>query len=362
MKGKLTPVIFSGHNDRAVVALCRYFTSIDQMFILVARDAQDIVYQTSWVGNVIIQRDNSTLNIHLMSKIAHDVNLRGLIPSLCPTSEFLNNFALNNREEMKSQGWHFVFPSIDVYASLSNKSRSPLVIESLIDLQAPSSFREDDWQAPCVFKPNVNVSEGRVLYPRFCKTSDELISFKNSTDFNYWFCQEWIDGQSLYFCCYLDKWGDWSGFWQENLLQQPDGKSMVLARTCENPGVDTSKLMSGLYEMGYRGPFMMEVIQDAEKKLFFIEINPRFWGPLDLARRACSELLHRYISDMNGVRMAMKSHDNVLCLYAWAYGARLTPLKIYPAAKYYSFKQIQSLLESNDVYSLPDTRALSLKH
>lgn len=357
------PVIFSGHNDRAVVALCRFLTAVGRPFFVVASHMTDAILRTEWRKHVLFQRTSPELNPQLMATVATQVRKKGFTPALCPTSEFLNRFVLDHKDAMQEQGWHWVMPQVDVYLDLSDKSRSPTLIQKLNGLSPPRIQPMGQWAAPCVLKPNTNVSDGHVLYPRLCPTPAELQQAMTETHPQDWFSQEWVEGQSLYLCAFLDRFGCWSAFWQENLLQQAGGKSMVLARTCSNPGVDISALMRGLSVMGYHGPFMMELIRDEKQQLHFIEVNPRFWGPLDLARRACPELLHRFLADIDGHELAQQeSHTTSDSYYAWAFGARSTACRTYPAAASLDSNDLSRLLNDNDIYAHADTAALFNQH
>jgi len=363
-KGKnICPVIFSGHNDRAVVALCRYFSSKGRNFHLVARDSKDAIYKTKWVEKVIIQRATSELKIELFLNIADLVQQKNCKPCICPTSEFLNHFFFENQDQLIELGWHWLFPEYSIYNELSDKYKSPEHIERILGLKTPPSQTKESWKAPCVLKPKCNLRNGEILYPKICKNQLDLAEALKDVDADDWFSQTFVEGQSYYLCAYIDARGGWVAFWQENMLQQPNGKSVVLARNCVNPGIDVHKLMCGLHEISYRGPFMMEVIQDKSKVLHFIEINPRFWGPLDLARRACPEILQRFLSDIDDETLAAQSKiSNVQHMYAWAYGAKTNPLKIYPSAVGLTHDEIQSLLVSHDVYAHADTESLSCKY
>ena len=357
------PIIFSGHNERAVVAICRFFESIRCKFHIVARHDADAIFQTQWVDHVLLRRPSLNLSVELFAEIYNAVHAMGDVPCICPTSEFLNRFLLDNEDEIRGQGWVWLLPSLDVYIRLSNKDRSPIFIEQLIGMHAPREQKKGHWQAPCVLKPRNNIDNGKVLYPIIVSSKEELDQLLGKIQQYAWFSQQWIEGQSLYLCAYLDQFGDWDAFWQENLLQQPGGKSMVLARTSTNPGVNVTHLMSALHRIGYRGPFMMEILKDSSGDLYFIEVNPRFWGPLDLARRACPSLLKRYFNDMNGLRMPkMEEMDNRVHMYAWAFGAKGGQLKVYPGASSLTHDEIMSLLKEHDVYSYSDTQMLSQQH
>lgn len=366
VKENTCPVIFTGHNDRAIVALCRFFSSVGRDFFLVARDTEDVIYDTQWAENVIIQRASSELNIELFLSIAELLQRRSYRPCLCPTSEFLNCYFMENQHQLIEQGWRWIFPEYLIYNELSDKYKSPQHIERIIGIKAPPSQIERAWQAPCVLKPKCNVQSGRILYPKICKNESDLTSALKDLDTHHWFSQAWVDGQSFYLCAYLDGRGGWDAFWQENMLQQANGKSIVLARNCENPGIDVNRLMLGLHEMDYRGPFMMEVIRDYNGVLNFIEVNPRFWGPLDLARCACPGILQRFISDMDDEPLVNESNDlnaqHAQHMYAWAYGADIHPLKVFPSAVALSKEDIQSMLYLHDVYAYKDTESLSCKH
>ena len=205
-----------------------------------------------------------------------------------------------------------------------------------------------------------NILQGQVRYPLLCHSSSELQIAMAETDEADWFAQEWIDGQSHYLCAYLDRHGGWDAIWQKNLVQQPNGKSIVLACTGSNPGLDVERVMRGLHQLGYRGPFMMEIIEDSQGRLHFIEVNPRFWGPLELCRRAYPALLQRFVCDMtespSPPTCALAVPDTT---YAWAFGAQQQPWHVYPAAANFSTTDLRHQLQTHDVYAAPDTQALS---
>ena len=356
-------VLFSGHNDRAVIALCRFLANACQPFYIVSSGPQDAIFRTNWGSRVIWQRTSPILDLSLMARIRDAVTQQGYVPVLCPTSEYLNRFALEQQDPMRSQGWHWILPAPDVYLRLSDKSRSPSVMHTLVGIDPPPLQPMGAWQAPCVLKPVRNILQGRVRYPLLCRSSSELQLAMGEVDQADWFAQTWVEGQSHYLCAYLDRQGGWDAFWQKNLVQQPNGKSIVLASTGTNPGLDVERLMRGLHLIGYRGPFMMEVIEDSRGRLHFIEVNPRFWGPLDLCRRAHPALLQRFVCDMTEApsppTRAIAVPDTT---YAWAFGAQQQPWRVYPAASTFSAADLYHQLQAYDIYAAPDTRALSNLH
>jgi hypothetical protein len=237
------------------------------------------------------------------------------------------------------------------------------MIRKLAGLEAPPRQDGGHWAAPCVLKPRRNVVEGKVLYPLLCHLPSELDAALRQIEVEHWFSEAWVEGQSLYLCAYLDKNGEYDSFWQENLMQQDGGKSVVLARTTENPGIDENKFMAGLHTEGYFGPIMMEVIRDKSGKLYYIEVNPRFWGPLNLALAARPGLLSRFAIDLglSPERTAepaeMKTH-----WYAWAFGAHAEKCRRYPASLNFSEDEIEALLLKYDIYAATDTASISNQH
>jgi hypothetical protein len=357
------PIIFSGHNDRAVVALCRYFHAQRLPFRLVAKHKGDVIYQTTWRDYVLFQREEPSLAMPLMERISMALKTIGLSPVLCPTSEFLNGFVLDNRARLIEIGWNCALPEPDLYRSISDKGRSAAIVCALSALIPPATKPRGEWSTPCVLKPKRNVVNGKMMYPLLCETPDELEAALVGLEFENWFCQQWVDGQSLYLCAYLDRAGDFNAYWQENLLQQSPGKSIVLARTTTNPGIDVQGIMTGLHNMSYFGPFMMEIIRDDSGRFFFIEVNPRFWGPLNLSLRACPNLLNRFAVDQLGASLHhAPCADGEEHWYAWSFGASSCRYRRFCAALPYDDANLATLLRDFDVYAAPDTQALSGRH
>ena len=359
----IAAVLFSGHNERAVFTLCRFLANAGQPFHIVSSGHEDMIYRTSWSSRVIWQRTSASLDLPLMATIHDAVRRQGHVPALCSTSEYLNRYALEQQHSMRKQGWHWMLPRSEVYMALSDKSSSPALMHTLVGIAPPPLQPVGSWQAPCVLKPVRNILHGRVRYPVLCRTTSELQVAMAEANEDDWFSQEWIEGQSHYLCAYLDSHGGWEAFWQKNLIQQPNGKSIVLATTGSNPGLDVDRLMRELHLLGYRGPFMMEIIEDGRGRLHFIEVNPRFWGPLELCRRALPALLQRFLNDMNNAPCPASCGSEARpAMYAWSFGAQQQPWRVYPAAARFSSAELHRQIEVYDVYATQDTLALSNFH
>jgi hypothetical protein len=356
-------VIFSGHNDRAVVALCRAFFARDIPLFLVASSDSDPVFKTHWASYVVLVRSGRQVDLPLFEAVRRAVPERiGLI--YCPTTEFINAFVLENRHILQGIGIDVMLPPANVYARLSSKRESPGLVKSICGIDSPPPLAWSEAVPPCVFKPISNVSGDVVHYPILCFTERDVLSASDRLSASEWFVQRYVEGQSYYLCGYLSRNGSFFSYWQTNLLQQPNGKSIVLARTGSNPGLDENNFFDGLAEIGYFGPVMMEVIAEPGSVLNYIEINPRFWGPLQLGVDACPKMMDLYVFDA-GFSCSLVSKTPVGSggehWYSWSKGAQVPQCRIYPAAAGLSEIDLNNLLVQWDVYArrTPPTGSMS---
>lgn len=352
-----TALIFSGYNQRTVIALCRYFTDIEHPFCIVSCGNDDPIYKTDYSEKVILERKNKLLTTALFVDIARCCE-RELV--YIPTSEFLNLFMLSNSGFLRSINIITGMPDKDIYCQITDKWACQGLLKDQTEISLVEMFDLADERVPCVIKPYQNIKNGKVLYPFICKTKDDLKKAKDSICSRDFFMQRYLDGQSYYYCAYLASDGCFDGYWQANLLQQPNGKSMVLAKICDNPGLQVDGLMEIISKTGYFGPLMIELIHN-EDGFYFIEINPRFWGPLQLCIDCFPQLLDAFIWEWFD-RKAVSSKTNSEGFYSWYYGAKqyLHTLKSYPELK--NISDVENQMLAADVYSRPDTVQLSQQY
>ena len=349
-------LLFSGHNDRAVVALCRFFTAAGLPFAIVAAGPQDPIHHTAWRGQVIVERTDRKVDVEWLRQLA--LSQDGPLV-YCPTTEFINDILLAELDALAGVPLDIGLPTPQVYHALTSKSLSQALLTGICpELRLPAMQDMAAPHAPCVLKPLRNVAAGRVLYPLLCRTPQALEEALAGLDRSAYFAQDFVVGQSHYLCGYLARDGRHASFWQTNLMQQPGGKSIVLARAGANPGLDEARLFKALHAGGYRGPFMMEVIQAEDGALHYIEVNPRFWGPLQLALDVCPALLRLFAEDRGFEVTRMPAPVSDRGWYAWAHGAATPGCVVHPAARALSSAEIGALLDEHDVYAQDDTRAL----
>ncbi|HDQ45432.1 MAG TPA: hypothetical protein ENN17_08055 [bacterium] len=96
------------------------------------------------------------------------------------------------------------------------------------------------------------------------------------------FFQKWLPGDSYYYCALYRRGERILYFTQRNLVQQPHGKSIIRAAPCRLPRSLCGRVDDIISETRWSGPLMME-FRLHENRYYAIEINPRLWGPLQLA-------------------------------------------------------------------------------
>lgn len=359
-KQKKSLLLFSGSNPRAIITLCRFLTRFSVQFSIVSSGHDDAIYQTAYKSKVRLERQDRTLSIELFKNVAK-VCEGPLV--YCPTSEFLNTFVLDNRADLEAIGIESGLPSKQSYCVLTGKRSSQAVFASLPNTRIPTEYDVASAVAPCVLKPKRNVVLDRVLYPILCKDHNELQFALNFVDRTNYFAQQFIEGKSYYICGYISRSGKWVCYWQENLIQQPDGKSMVFARSCTNPGLDESAFFLAVASTGYHGPIMSEFIRSGDT-LYYIETNPRFWGPLELSTRVCPSLLSLYLLETLDVPIDVTSTEMAAnegpAYYAWYFGMNSNPLKVYPGLN--AETNVRAKIEKYDVYNHIDTSELHKRY
>ncbi|WP_440953185.1 hypothetical protein [Methanococcoides sp. FTZ1] len=349
-------LLFSGYNQRAVIALCRYFSKIGTTILIVSSGKDDPIYFSEYKKNVVFERLDSSLSTQIFEEVAS--YYEGPIV-YCPTSEYLNHFVFENRDKLLKLNIELGMPPEEIYAKVTNKRSSQDVVKTVCNLMLPKEMPISVADIPCVIKPRKNIVDGNVLYPILCQNKFHLDDILSDVDSKHYFAQEFIDGQSYYLCGSLSRDGNYCCYWQENLLQQKNGKSIVLARTCDNPGLDESLFFDALHSSGYYGIMMAEFIK-RDNRLYFIEINPRFWGPFQLAVEHCNKIMDSYLQEWFGLNTHGSCNRDITNYYAWYYGAQQNDRRIYPNIM--NIDNVEFYLEKYDVYNHDDTADLHKRY
>ena len=107
----------------------------------------------------------------------------------------------------------------------------------------------------------------------------------------------------------------------KNILQQPKGKSILMAEISNIHEEDISKRYEILLKkMSYKGLIMIE-LKKFENEYFMIEANPRFWGPSQLFVDANYNLFNAFLNDLYDVNYPIKIGElNKNAKYFWSSG------------------------------------------
>lgn len=279
-------LILSGYNIRAVVAFCRWADAHGIAFHLVARNADDPVLLTAYRDRVLLTRTGAQLAVaDFAAWIAALRRRHGYADVLLlPSTEFLNRFMLAQRAALEAAGAIVPLPDAALYRQLSDKySFGQLCGAAGIPVPAEYATVPDSF--PFVAKPRSYAAiNARQLKPYLIHDAGGLARFRGQEDPADFYFQQFVTGRSLYLLAYCPKQGTPVLFSQENLIQQKDGGSVILARASDfHRQPQAAPYLKLLSQAGFHGLIMIEVRQELETgQCHMIEANPRLWGPMQL--------------------------------------------------------------------------------
>lgn len=294
-------LVFSGGNDRAILAFLRALRRCGKRASIVARTLDDKILRTQFHRDVRCIRDSHALDMDVFTNCVSRVREytgNGTLVVL-PSTEYFNDFILQHRDEVEKLGCQVPLTDAFTYRLLTAK-------RSATDLFLAEGFNVPDeypntarLELPIVAKPLCNVSsEGKSLYPKLLVTPRQLDAFHAAHRLDEYFFQEYVSGKSLYLLFYLSRDGKFElKSSQRNLLQQPEGKSMLFAESSDfHQSPSATRMINLLRKHGFWGLGMIEVIQTKDR-LVFIEMNPRIWGPIQFCIDQRQPLLESFIGD-----------------------------------------------------------------
>jgi len=179
------------------------------------------------------------------------------------------------------------FTELETYLKLSDKKSFSELCEKY-DIKTPKNISIDltGFSRKFVAKAKVITKEKEVLtYPMLVENEKSFHKFVNlNLDLDKHFFQEYILGQSFYYCADYDFGKRKICFIQENLKQQPNGKSVIKAKKGFLDEQIIQKIDKIFEDAKWNGVMMFELKKCSQTSNYYaIECNPRFWGPLQLA-------------------------------------------------------------------------------
>lgn len=320
-------IIFSGYNQRAVIAFLRtlHKNHVDHYGIIAASE-EDTILHTVYAKNVAYVRKKKQL---CLEEICFAINLVYDIYKeksciIVPSTEALNRFLLKNRNFLEKQGCCIPLVSEKLYESVSDKEefwkichKNGLCVPRLIKLKK-------NYSQPFVAKPKKYfASNGNVYSPVIVKTEKDFAEFKekySEIDFDY---QEYVNGTSYYLLFYFSKKGMVYKFSQENYVQQPGGKS-IIAAGCSTIHLDeaiTQDYENLFLNLAFTG-FVMVELRKSENNFYMIEANPRFWGPSQLFCDAGYNLFEVFLYEYGIISQIPERKINNKVKYFWSGGLK----------------------------------------
>lgn len=292
-------LVLAGYNIRAVVAFCRWATSHQIDFHIVARNNADLIFLTNYKVKVDFVRNSNELSPKdfnqwkkiLCERCGYDRIL------ILPSTEYLNRFLVEHQVEIEDENLLIPLAEASVYRQISDKYSFSKLCQSY-NLDVPEEFSSIPERLPFVAKPRKYLSgAGKQLVPQLVCDLDDLHKFQKNECAEDYFFQQFVSGRSLYLlaCIQLNK--EDVLFSQENLVQQACGGSIILAKRSDFHLTKVAqRYVSMLHDINFYGPIMIEVrYETATNRYFMIEANPRLWGPLQFAIDNCVDILGTWL-------------------------------------------------------------------
>ena len=187
------------------------------------------------------------------------------------------------------------------------------------DPNEPSEFPIQDLRFPIVVKPSNELAPGQPLY---ANNSNELgsilkgINRKQTGDFQY-LIQEFVRGEGVGFFAVYDRGECRQHFMHRRVREFPasGGSSACAESIYERDLYEAGRQL--LDSMNWHGVAMVEFKRQRDsERLVLMEINPKFWGSLDLAissgvdfpRTYCELALGREVQSSMGYKVGLRFH------------------------------------------------------
>src|SRR5581483_3523024 len=141
-----------------------------------------------------------------------------------------NRLLLRHRDAIEVAGG--IVPLVDraLYEQLSDKHAFAALCAAR-GLAVPATYARIPDQFPFVAKPRTyGAAQSGQIKPYLIGDAQELERFLGREDPARFFLQEFVEGESIYLLVHVSREGEIMACAQENLIQQPHGGSIVLAR------------------------------------------------------------------------------------------------------------------------------------
>lgn len=357
-------IVFTGFNQRAIITFLRVLEKNKVNYAIIAKSEKDQIFLSKYKDKVVSIRKYEKLVLDDIVNSINDVKKKIYAKKylIAPSTEAINRVMIDKR---------YLFESLDCIIPLVKKD----IYELISDKYSFGKLcKRNDITIPREIKLNFNISLPIVAKPKkyFSEIKKEIFSpiiINNNKDLNYFFdnyniddfyYQEYIEGKSIYLLYYFHKNGSVYKFSQENLIQQPNGKSIIAAKSTNFHLTNESDKYEKLFKnIDFKGLVMIEIRQ-ANNKNYMIEANPRFWGPSQLFVDSGNDFFEVFLHD-NGILDIIPSFKQPLkeIRYFWFYGLfkvikNNLKLNFYNIEEEEFFKSLHEWI-NYDIYKRQDT-------
>ncbi len=279
---------------------------------------------------------------------------------ILPSTEFLNRFLLKHVIVLNQNGISIGLCDEATYKLISDKYAFSELCE-INGILVPEEYQSLPKTFPFVVKPKSYGKDLKEAHekPILVNSENDLKNLDRLGDLNDYYFQRYIGGKSYYLLYYFYKDGAYAVYSQENLIQQDNGASIVLAKSSRIHEEDLSKKFAHLFiKSNFSGMVMVE-IKKHEDKYFMIEANPRFWGPSQLILDANMSLIDDFLVDNAIILKGDSSTYRNDVYYFWS-GGLVEDQRNGNTPKFYDytterFFEDYAMLCSNDLYLKEDT-------
>ncbi len=373
-KHKTFIIIFSGYNQRAVIAFLRTLRKNElQNYIIFASSSRDTILKTEYATHVESIRKKKELDLEEIKELIYfsQIKYRFKTFVIAPSTEVLNRFIIAHQTSFNNMGNINVLVDDVIYKSISDKKSFGDICKKK-GIMVPKEIEfPHDWREPFVAKPIAYFDDKHSVYsPILIRTKEDYDAFNQKYPQSSFYYQQFVYGKSIYLLYYILKEENKNRkvfkFSQENLMQQSNGKSILAAIPSAYHEKDISKKFETiLLELGYYG-FVMVELKVCEKEEYMIEANPRFWGPSQLFVDAGMNFFEVFLKEYGFLDKEMYKWDaDMDAVYYWHGGTVPWYPGNYPVF-YEDFKEkyIDEVLVllKHDIYRRPDTSQLFLEY
>lgn len=360
-----TILIFSGYNQRAIVAFLRTIIKLNLDFAIIARDESDPIFNTEYKDKIILTRNTPKLELeyfeYLLKKF--EKKHKSKLYLIIPTTEALNRFLLENKTNFENLNCEIPLVNKELYKLISDKyTFRKLCFEK--GIKVPDEIKiKSKIKFPIVAKPIKYYSKNySALYPVLIFNTKEWKIFESRYDKSDFYFEKYIEGESYYLLYYIHRNGTIYKFSQKNLVQQSDGKSIIAATSAfEHLTNDSSQYENLLKELNFYGLIMIEIRKDKFNNNFMIEANPRLWGPSQLFVDANYNFFYAFLNDFYCGQIELPSYTHCSNIKYFWFGGIIESYRQNKNLTFYSnYNEVELLTHLNewleyDIYKRKDT-------